>query len=77
MTNRLFISGMFRSGTTLFARMLHTHANIVCASDPFRPFFNCLRDAVARDIGVSVTEFDSLGDYFADRTQLDIFDAVQ
>jgi hypothetical protein len=57
--------------------MLHTHANIVCASDPFRPFFNCLRDAVARDIGVSVNEFDPLGDYFADKTQLDIFDAVQ
>jgi len=77
MTKRLFISGMFRSGTTLFARMLHTHNNIACASDPFRPFFNCLRDAIARDIGVSVDGFDPLGDYFADKTEVELFDAVQ
>lgn len=77
MTNRLFISGMFRSGTTLFARMLHTHDHIACASDPFRPFFNCFRDAVAHDIGVSIDEFDPLGDYFADETELNIFEAIQ
>lgn len=77
MTRRLFISGMFRSGTTLVARMLHTHDNIVCASDPFRPFFNCLRDAVACDVGVSVDKFDPLGDYFADQSEVELFDAVQ
>lgn len=77
MANRLFISGMFRSGTTLFARMLQTHDNIACASDPFRPFFNCFRDAVARDIGVSVDEFDPLGDYFANKSEVALFDAVQ
>lgn len=77
MSDKLFISGMFRSGTTLFARMLHTHDNIACASDPFRPFFNCLRDAVADDIAVSVDEFDPLGDYFADETEVELFDAVQ
>lgn len=77
MARKLFISGMFRSGTTLVARMLHTHDNIACASDPFRPFFNCLRDSVARDVGASVDEFDPLGDYFADQTEIELFDAVQ
>jgi len=77
MPNRLFIMGMFRSGTTLFARMLHTHQNIVCASDPFRPFFNCLRDDVAREIGASVDGFDPLGDYFADSESVALFEAVQ
>jgi hypothetical protein len=68
---------MFRSGTTLFARMLHTHEEIACASDPFRPFFNCFRDAVAREIDVSVDDFDPLGDYFADQAGLDLFNAIQ
>jgi hypothetical protein len=77
MSNRLFIMGMFRSGTTLFARMLHTHENIVCASDPFRPFFNCLRDDIAREVGVPVDDFDPLGDYFADAESVELFDAVQ
>jgi hypothetical protein len=57
--------------------MLHTHNNIACASDPFRPLFNCFRDAVACDTGVSVDEFDPLGDYFANKSEVAIFDAVQ
>jgi len=77
MSNRLFITGMFRSGTTLLARMLHTHDEIVCASDPFRPFFNCFRDAVARDLGAPVGGFDPLDDYFADKTGLAVFEGVQ
>lgn len=62
MVDRLFIKGMFRSGTTHLARIHHAHDVIACASDPFRPFFNCLRDAVAEDIGYTVDSFDPLGD---------------
>jgi len=77
MPNRLFVMGMFRSGTTLFARMLHAHDDIACASDPFRPFFNCLRDDVSREVGASIDDFDPLGDYFADAESLELFEAVQ
>lgn len=68
---------MFRSGTTLFARMLHAHGDVACASDPFRPFFNCFRDAVARDIGATVNDFDPLGDYFANGAGVDLFESIQ
>jgi hypothetical protein len=68
---------MFRSGTTLLARMLHTHREIVCASDPFRPFFNCLRDDIARELELDIETFAPLGDYFAHKTGLELFGAVQ
>jgi len=68
---------MFRSGTTLLARLLHTHEDIVCASDPYRPFFNCLRDSVATELGVEVEPYDPLDSYYADEEQLRLFDAVQ
>jgi hypothetical protein len=77
MSNRLFVTGMFRSGTTLFARMLHAHRSVACASDPFRPFFNCFRDAIAADAGVDVEPFAPLDDYFASEDGLTVFDAVQ
>jgi len=75
--NRLFVSGMFRSGTTLMARMLHTHRDIACASDPYRPFFNCFRDSVAAELGVEVEPYAPLGSYFADDDQRRIFDTIQ
>lgn len=77
MTDRFLITGMFRSGTTLFARMLDSHPDIACASDPFRPFFNCFRDEVAEDIGVPTSPYDPLGSYFADADQHRLFEAVQ
>ena len=36
----VFISGMYRSGTTLIARLLQARSDTICASDPIRPFFN-------------------------------------
>lgn len=77
MSRKLFTFGMFRSGTTLLARLLDTHEEIVCPADPYRPFYNAFRDAVADDIGVDVDPYDPLGDYFADAEQLRLYDAVQ
>jgi len=77
MTQRLFIFGMFRSGTTLLARMLDTHKDIVCASDPFRPFYNAFRDSVAAEVDAEVDPYDPLNAYFADEEQLEVYDAVQ
>ncbi|MFW6289777.1 MAG: sulfotransferase [Mariniphaga sp.] len=67
-----FITGMFRSGTTLLARMLNTHKDIACASDPFRPFFNCFRDYIAKEIDVQVNPYDPLGSYFTDKKQYNL-----
>jgi hypothetical protein len=75
--NKLFIFGMFRSGTTLLARMLHTHDEIACASDPFRPFFNYFRYEIATETEVNVNPYDPLGDYFADSDELDLFRTIQ
>lgn len=75
--NKFLITGMFRSGTTLLARMLNTHRDIVCASDPFRPFFNYFRDDVAQELGIEVDPYDPLGSYFADEEQLKLFKEIQ
>lgn len=57
--------------------MLDAHENIVCASDPFRPFYNSVRDSVAAEQNVSCDPYDPLGAYFADEVALDLYDAVQ
>jgi hypothetical protein len=40
----LHVTGMFRSGTTLVARMLNTHSEISLASDPLFEFFKAFRN---------------------------------
>jgi hypothetical protein len=77
MSQQLFVFGMFRSGTTLLARMLDTHKNIVCASDPIRPFYNAVRDSVAEEQSIDCDPYDPLGSYFADDQALDLYDAIQ
>ncbi len=77
MSQHLFVFGMFRSGTTLLARMLDTHEEIVCASDPIRPFYNAVRDSVAAEQNIDVDPYDPLGAYFADDAALDLYDAIQ
>jgi hypothetical protein len=57
--------------------MLHTHSEITCASDPFRPFFNYFRYNVATDTDVDINPYDPLGDYFADNKKLELFRSVQ
>lgn len=43
----VFVTGMFRSGTTLLARMLNAHPQIAFASDPYARVFKAFRNAVA------------------------------
>jgi hypothetical protein len=75
----LFVSGMFRSGTTLLARMLNAHPDIVLASDPFLPFLKQLRDELAAEVlpRQDVRPMAPLGDYFADAGELSLYKAVQ
>ncbi len=42
--NSFFITGMFRSGTTLISRMFQSHPEIACASDPYAPLFKEFRN---------------------------------
>jgi hypothetical protein len=66
-----FITGMFRSGTTLLARMLNTHSRIACASDPMRPLFNSFRYTIApEDYKRTHSRYDPLDDYFLSNTGL-------
>ncbi|WP_285906087.1 sulfotransferase family protein [Pseudodesulfovibrio pelocollis] len=74
----VFLSGMFRSGTTLTGRLLHAHPRIALASDGLFPFFKFLRNAIASRHGADIPEgFESpLADYAFGR-QADVFRAVQ
>ncbi len=62
---KLFVTGMFRSGTTLVGRMLHAHRHAALASDGLFPFFKSFRNAVAADRGLACSrEFEApLADY--------------
>ncbi len=77
--NYLWVTGMFRSGTTLLAKMLDAHPKIAFTSDPYRPYFNDLRDMVARKNGLLKNNLPHmpLSDYFCDDEQLKVMKFVQ
>jgi hypothetical protein len=77
--NYLFVTGMFRSGTTLLGKILNAHPEISLASDPYRPFFNDFRDSLAEAGGLSTPEERQapLGSYFCDGHGLEIMRAIQ
>jgi hypothetical protein len=69
--NYLFLTGMFRSGTTLLARMLNTHSQVACASDPMRPLFNSFRYTISDEkYKRSHGRYHPLDDYFLSDTEL-------
>jgi len=61
--NNLFISGMFRSGTTFLARALNTHENLIVASDPYFEFFKHTRNLFYRGKIQGYDEDHPLEDY--------------
>jgi len=63
---QLFVFGMYRSGTTVIARLLAGENKIAFSSDPIRPFFNWYRTALQKNIGYTEAEDHTrpLGDYF-------------
>ena len=74
----LFVTGMFRSGTTLFARMFNTHPQLVLASDPFAPLFKSFRNEVAHEIfGSSFDGESPLGDYYFCSEQQKLFEKIR
>jgi len=69
--NFLFISGMFRSGTTFIARALNAHSRVACASDPMRPLFNSYRHSLgSKSYKKKNGRYDPQGDYFSQDVEL-------
>lgn len=66
----VFVSGMFRSGTTLLARMLNAHPAISFASDPLRPMINSFRSDVLYSKRTNNARYAPLNDYFLSRDDL-------
>ncbi len=75
----LWVTGMFRSGTTLLAKMFDAHPEVAFASDPYRPFFNDLRDTIAKKNGLLKNNPPHLplSDYFCDDEQLQMIKLIQ
>lgn len=62
----LFMTGMFRSGTTTMARALNVHSGIAFASDPFNEVFKALRSEEAYKISQPTPVMAPLQDYYFD-----------
>ncbi|MFY0690135.1 MAG: sulfotransferase [Cyclobacteriaceae bacterium] len=65
--NHLFITGIFRSGTTFLARALNSHPNLNVLSDPFFEFYKFLRNQYFLKIDPSFDPKQPLSDYFCSR----------
>lgn len=61
---KLFLTGMFRSGTTMLARMLASHGAIAFASDPFSRIFKSLRNSLAEHADLEIDPASPLDDYY-------------
>jgi hypothetical protein len=73
----IFISGMFRSGTTLLGRMLNAHPHIAIASDPYLPFFKMFRSDVASLLGINISYKFPLQDYYFSFDHQELFHTLQ
>ena len=77
-TKFFFLTGMFRSGTTLLARMFNSHKNITLASDPFSPIFKEFRNEILKKNIKNTFDFNApLNDYYFDQFQNNIFHKIQ
>lgn len=74
---RIFVSGMFRSGTTLISRLLNANKNITCISDPYAPLFKFIRNKSASQIKKKIDFYSPLSDYYFNQNNLKIFKQIQ
>jgi len=63
---KLFVTGMFRSGTTTLAYALNAHPAIAVAADPFTELFKAFRSEEAKVLNQSIPVMAPLGDYYFD-----------
>lgn len=73
MTPYYMVTGMFRSGTTMLARMLHANPHVVCASDPYAPIFKSYRNSHMKKLGAEMNMDAPLHDYYFDKGQYELF----
>jgi hypothetical protein len=71
------VTGMFRSGTTLAARMLHANRHVICASDPYAPVFKLFRNHFGRRLRPGFDAESPLHDYYFDGFQHALFRDIQ
>lgn len=71
------VTGMFRSGTTMIARMLHSNPNIICASDPFSPIFKSFRNTIFSELVDSFDRDAPLHDYYLNHKYNDLYQELQ
>lgn len=72
----LFITGMFRSGTTTLARALNAHPMMAIAADPFTEVLKALRSEEAATLGLSVPVMAPLGNYYFEPEGLLLLDQL-
>lgn len=71
MKQLIFVTGLFRSGTTWLARALNAHPQIAFESDPIAPIFNSFRHDIAKkEYKTKNLRFSPLEDYFDKNTDL-------
>jgi len=76
--NSFFITGMFRSGTTLISRMFQSHPEIACASDPYAPLFKEFRNQHVSNLKDFVLESESPhDDYYYYDSKISFFHDLQ
>lgn len=73
----IFVSGMFRSGTTFVARLLNQSDEISFASDPFFAVFKEFRNTLSKENVHKVDPHAPLEDYYFDESKLDFFKTIQ
>ena len=76
----LYVAGMFRSGTTLVARMLANHKNIACASDAYLPIYKEIRNKVRRNMTDNYDkgrDDDPFNDYYFDNESNKVFKQIK
>ncbi len=71
------VTGMFRSGTTMLARMLHANPNIICASDPYAPIFKSYRNSNIKKLDLESNTDAPLHDYYFDSEQQKLFNEMR
>lgn len=74
---RVFVSGVFRSGTTFLARSLSRLDGFAFASDVFLPLFKSFRTAALLREGLTSHPDDPLDDYYGDTARLKRLIAIQ
>ena len=73
----LFVTGMFRSGTTLLAKMLDAHGEICCANDPYLPLFKEFRNEIEAQDKTPGYLNRPLDDYYFDAYYNDLMTRIQ